>query len=163
MRAAVYRLSPREGGYRESADAIDPNHPDGDAILKLSGILTALRDDYKAGYLRTVEELVHADVFADFLEMADELVSKAYKDPAAVIAGSVLEEHLRKLALPVGVALAAPNGQPKKADVINADLVKAGVYNKLEQKDVTAWLGVRKLIASSRIGARRRSSKPNAS
>lgn len=58
-----------------------------------------MREDYEAGYMRTVEELIHADLFADFLERTDELVSKGYKDPAAVLAGSVLEEHLRKLAV----------------------------------------------------------------
>jgi hypothetical protein len=36
----------------------------------LVGILGALRADYEAGYLSTVEELIHADVFGDFLDMA---------------------------------------------------------------------------------------------
>lgn len=97
-----------------------------------------LRGDYAAGYLRTVEELVHADLCADFLEMADELLAKGFKDAAAVITGSVLEELLRKLAGIFGVALMT--GKAQKADTINGDLTKAGAYNKLEQKNVTAWL-----------------------
>jgi hypothetical protein len=111
-------------------------------MYEMEGILQALRDDYEAGYLQTVEELIHADVFADFLAMAHELLSKRYKDPAAVLAGSVLEEHLRKLAVPAGVSVVV-GGKPKKADTVNADLVKATVYNKLEQKQVTAWLDLR--------------------
>jgi hypothetical protein len=39
-------------------------------------VARALRNSYEQGYLRTVEELIHADLFADFLERADELVSK---------------------------------------------------------------------------------------
>jgi hypothetical protein len=111
-------------------------------VPQLHGVLSALRADYQAGYLRAVEELIHADVFTDFLEMAEELLKKKYKDASAVIVGSVLEEHLRKLATKTGIAVLVA-GKPKKADTLNADLVKSGVYNKLEQKQVTAWLGLR--------------------
>jgi hypothetical protein len=58
----------------------------------------------------------------------------AYKDAAAVIAGSTLEEHLRKLAQKNGVAIEKADGAPKKADALNADLAGAGAYNKLEQR-----------------------------
>lgn len=78
--------------------------------------------------------------------MADELHAKKYKDPAAVIAGSVLEEHLRKLASVNGVTIET-GGKPKKADTINADLAKVPAYNKLVQKQVTAWLGLRNDVA----------------
>jgi hypothetical protein len=40
---------------------------------------------------------VAAEVFTDFIEMAEHLLEQGYKDPAAVVAGSVLEEHLRQL------------------------------------------------------------------
>ena len=33
--------------------------------------------------------------------------------------------------------------KPKKADVMNSDLTKEGVYPKTQQKQVTAWLGIR--------------------
>lgn len=79
--------------------------------------------------------------------MAEELVSKQYKDPAAVIAGSVLEEHLRKLTQRMGLTVEKPDGTPMKADTLNADLCKAGTYNKLEQKSVTAWLDLRNKAA----------------
>jgi hypothetical protein len=39
----------------------------------LLGTLKGLRRDIEAGYLRTLEEEVHAGVFADLLEMADQL------------------------------------------------------------------------------------------
>jgi len=96
--------------------------------------------------MQTVEELVHAGVFDDFLDMAHELLAKGYKDPAAVLGGSVLEEHLRKLASRAGVAISVGD-KPKKSDLLNADLVKASVYNVLEQKGVTAWLDLRNKAA----------------
>jgi hypothetical protein len=141
--AAVVRLAGPSSTYASIAkDELKRGANSPAAVANLSGVLVALRDDYEAGYLRSIEELLHADLFADFLEMADELLKKHYKDPAAVIAGSVLEEHLRKLAEKNSVPTTA-GGHPKKADTLNAELVKKGVYNKLEQKNVTAWLGLR--------------------
>jgi hypothetical protein len=116
-------------------------------FVHVAAALAAFRSDVEGGYLKTLAELIHADVFADLLEMASELHDKRYKDAAAVIAGSVLEEHLRKLASGNGVAIAKPDGSPLKAGVINAELVKAGIYNKLEEKAVTAWLGLRNSAA----------------
>lgn len=143
--AAIERLSPRSSNYRAQIQrSLDRFKIDHSAHLaSLVGILNALRADYEAGYMTTIEELIHADVFADFLEMATELLEKGFKDPAAVLTGSVLEEHLRKLCARHGVSSVAADGSPRKADTLNADLVKAGAYNKLDQKSVTAWLGLR--------------------
>jgi hypothetical protein len=116
-------------------------------FVHVAAALAAFRSDVEAGYLKTLAELIHADVFADLLEMASELQGKGYKDAAAVIAGSILEEHLRKLAGGSGIAAAKSDGSPLKASVINANLAKAEIYNKLEEKAVTAWLGLRNSAA----------------
>ena len=79
--------------------------------------------------------------------MSTELLQKGFKDAAAVLCGSVLESHLRLLCSKHGVPTATASGAPKKADVMNADLVKAAVYNKLQQKQVTADLGIRNSAA----------------
>jgi len=92
--------------------------------------------------------MVHAEVFDDFLEMADYFMSegRGYKDAAAVIAGGVLEGHLRKLAQKHNIATEnrTPKGpKSKKADTLNANLASDGVYNKIQQKIITGWLGIR--------------------
>lgn len=150
--AAIERLTPAESSYRTAASlAIKRGDISGAVPLaSLAGVLSAIRADVEAGFTRSVEELVHADVFGDFLEMADELLDKKFKDPAAVIVGSVLEEHLRKLALVANVPVTETNGRPRKADTINADLTKADVYNKLEQSSVTSWLALRNRAAHGR-------------
>jgi hypothetical protein len=94
-----------------------------------------------------VVELVHADLFADFLEMAHYLLQQGYKDPAAVISGSVLEEHLRKLCQKNSIDVLKSDGSPKKADTLNADLSGSNIYPKLDQKNVTAWLDLRNKAA----------------
>jgi hypothetical protein len=92
-------------------------------------------------------ELVHADIFEDFLDMAGYLLEQHYKDPAAVIAVSVLEAHLRKLCGKHSIAPVKADGTPKKADTLNSELTAAGAYSKLDQKSVTAWLDLRNKAA----------------
>jgi len=111
------------------------------------GLLTALRDEYANGNLQSVIELVYADVLSDFLEMARHLLEQGYKDPAAVVIGSVLEAHLHNLCHKHGLAVTYSNGQPRNADVLNADLKGAGAYDKGDQKAVTACLDLRNKAA----------------
>ncbi len=109
----------------------------------IRGMLEALRSDYESGYQQSVVELVHADIFADFLEMAAYLLEQNYKDPAAVVVGSVLEAHLRKLCEKHNITVDKPDGKPKKAEALNTELKAAEAYTLLDQKSVTAWLELR--------------------
>jgi hypothetical protein len=118
-------------------------------IRQLPGVLKALRADYSAGRLQPVKELIHSDLFSDFLEMADHLVEEGYKDAAAVLAGGVLEEHLRKLCEKSSIS-ATQAGRPKKAEAMNSDLASASAYPKLDQKNVTAWLDLRNKAAHAK-------------
>jgi hypothetical protein len=114
------------------------------------GVLSAIRDQIYGGWIGTTKGLVAAEVFADFLEMAEHLLDQGYKDAAAVIVGSVLEEHLRQLCIAAAILVedvSSGRPVPRKADTLNADLTKAGKYNKLDQKSVTAWLDLRNKAA----------------
>lgn len=142
MQAIIERVAPPRSAYRRRAEAF-VDLQDQRNIHALAGVLSALRTDYAAGYLETIHELLHAELFSDFLEMADHLLSEGYKDAAAVIAGSVLEEHLRKLAEKHGIPVAKAEGRPKKADLLNAELRGEDAYQTLDQKSVTAWLDLR--------------------
>lgn len=141
--AAIERTSGRASVYFERATAVDRerDHEWGHLAGQV-GIAESLLSDIQHGYLRSLEELIHGDVFGDFLEMAQHLVTTGYKDAAAVIAGATLESHLRALCVKNGVAT-EHSGVHRKAEGLNADLVKAGAYSKLDQKNVTAWLGLR--------------------
>lgn len=114
------------------------------------GILSAAREELAGGWLTTTKGLISAEIFSDFLEMAQHLLDEGYKDPAAVMAGSVLEEHLRQLCQKHGIPTETTKQgrpHPKKADTLNADLTKKQVYNRLDQKNVTAWLDLRNKAA----------------
>lgn len=115
-------------------------------LTSIIGIVQALYDDLKSGYIESLTELVHAEVFSDFIEMADHLVATGYKDPAAVIAGSTLESHLKKIAVKNGLPIET-NGRPTRAEQINQDLGKQQTYSLIDQKSITAWLDLRNKAA----------------
>ncbi|HHF3114944.1 TPA: hypothetical protein ACPJ1N_004585 [Vibrio diabolicus] len=107
---------------------------------RLKAIFNAARDDFEGGYLISVRTLVQAEVFDSELEQATELLTSNYPTASAVIAGIVLETSLRELCDRNNI----PHG---KMDKMNADLTKAGVYNSLQQKRITAIAGIRNSAA----------------
>ena len=104
-----------------------------------TGILRALREDIGNGYLRRLEALVSAEVFTDFLDMAQHLLDTGYKDPAASLAGAVLEDGLRRIATANGVKFTKGDGLAK----LNEKCAQAGVYNALVMKQVAVWTEIR--------------------
>ncbi len=113
----------------------------------ISGILKAVKFEIENDWLLSMKSLLSAEIFSDFLEMGEYLLNENYKDAAAVMIGSVLEEHLRQLSLAAKNDLTNSNGRPKKASLLNAELVKLNVYNKLDEKNITAWLDLRNKAA----------------
>jgi hypothetical protein len=143
------RLAPPGSAYLRDAKAALDEFDTADlrqVVDRLAASAGALRDDYNHGYLRNIEEILHAELFDDFLVMSTELLDKGYKDPAAVIAGSVLEEHLRRLASKNQIAMTNSDGKPRRTEALSEALGK-GTYNRLEQKNVTAWLDLRNKAA----------------
>ncbi|MBA7556924.1 hypothetical protein ES705_49651 [subsurface metagenome] len=79
-------------------------------------------------------------MFDTELEQARELLNSGYKLAAAVITGVVLETTLRDFCDREGLT-------HSKLDKMNADLAKAGLYNKLQQKRITALADIRNSAA----------------
>jgi hypothetical protein len=152
--AAVDRIAGRNSAYAKQAHAIvDQKGYVGYVARHIVGVVESLRTDVAAGFLDAFSELIHGELFADFLEMAQHLLDEGYKDAAAVIAGSSLEGHLRQLCAKHGLATEVPSGgapRPKKAEQMNSDLAAANAYGKLDQKNVTAWLDLRNKAAHGR-------------
>lgn len=135
--------------FNNFKDTCNAPHPGN--VERGRGILTSIKTEIEKGWLVELKTIVSAEIFSDFLEMAKYFLDEGYKDPAAVMLGSVLEENLRQIAQKklVEITFINNNGdtRPKKADTLNADLTKAGVYNILDQKQVTAWLDLRNKAA----------------
>jgi len=142
LMAGIERLAPKNSSYVQDAKAVKKGWA-GPEILDLAGIAGALKEDFQAGYILTIEELVHGAVFDDFLDMAAELYNKGYKDAAAVVAGSVLEEHIRKLSSRAQISTTGKNGKPEKFDTLTIELVKAQQFSEPQRKILAGWYGQR--------------------
>jgi hypothetical protein len=149
--SAIEKISGRHSPYvRQMVSILDEDsHPSYKAEI-ITGIVAALKGDIQDGYLASLTELVHGEVFKNFLQMSEYLLSKGFKDAAAVIAGSTLEAHLRQLCSKYGIDMeqTLPDGRrrPKKAEQLNQDLAKVA-HSLFEQKQVTAWLDLRNSAA----------------
>lgn len=113
-----------------------PKWPDVDQAF---GVMLAAQEDYEKGALFDVKNLIEAELFDDFLEQATYLQQAGYYQPAAVVAGSVLEDGLRKLCARHKIELP----EKPKLDWMNAELAKAGIYSKLTQKKITSLADIR--------------------
>jgi len=109
-------------------------------LKRVSAVFLAAKEDFEGGYLASLKSLVQAEVFESELEQASELLRSGYKLASAVIAGVVLETALRDLCSTHGLPIG-------KLDTMNGQLAKAGIYNKLQQKRITAIADIRNSAA----------------
>ena len=73
--AAIERASGRNSIYFERATAIfEGSGNQWQHLAGQFGVAKSLLSDVRSGYLNSLEEIIHGEVFGDFLEMADHLV-----------------------------------------------------------------------------------------
>lgn len=123
--------------YKNFTDGVKSAYP-GDVEHGI-GILTALKEDIELGFLTKVKDLVSAEIFTDFIEMAQHLLSNSYKDSAASLTGAVLENGLRQITQKHSLDI-------KSGDDIgslNTKLADKEIYNRLMQKQIQAWKAIR--------------------
>jgi hypothetical protein len=103
------------------------------------GILLAVKEDVEAGMITSVKSLAEAEVFTDFVEIADHLLKQGYKDPSASLIGAVLEDSLRKLAENSSISIKSSDD----ISALNNKLADKEIYSRLIQKQIHAWKGIR--------------------
>lgn len=114
-------------------------HSSYDDALEGQSILKAAKEDIEGGYLKKLEDLVAADIFTDFLEMAEYLLEQGYKDSAASLIGAVLEDGLRKIAKKNDITLKIK----ENISSLNQKIADAKIYNRLVHKQVEVWNEIR--------------------
>lgn len=154
----VKKIAEKDSPYAQEADYISKeNWATSYKAEVIVGILLGLRDELIIGSLDSVSEIVRGELFENFLEMAEYLASEGYKDAAAVIAGSSLEAHLRRLAskhnIVIEIVEAGVKPRYKKAEIINQELYKIKAYSPFDQKQITAWLDLRNNAAHGNYSA----------
>jgi hypothetical protein len=108
-------------------------------VLAGVGVLEAVHEDADLGLLRNVRSLLAAEVFTNFLDMAQHLLDEGYHVPAASLAGAVLEDGLRRVAGVKAVELKPMDG----AGAISSRLAQAGAHNSLTQRQLGIAIEVR--------------------
>lgn len=103
------------------------------------GILNSLKEDIGCGLIDEIEDFVVTKVFADFLEMSEQLLKAGHKDPAALLIGAVLENGLRKIAKKKGVQIKTNDD----ISALNAKLAASRAYNRLVQQEIQLWKTIR--------------------
>jgi len=121
-------------------------------VVEICGVLEAVKYEIENGLLDKLTALIQADIFANFLEMGDHLLKEGYKDAAAVIIGSVLEDTLRKLCDINEIKTINDKGKKLTIDPLNIELERGGVYNQLVKKQITGWADLRNNAAHGHFG-----------
>ncbi|MGB1013776.1 MAG: hypothetical protein ACPG4T_06560 [Nannocystaceae bacterium] len=107
------------------------------------GVLMAARDDFDAGMLLDVRQLVAAEAFGDLLESAGHLLDENHHLPAVSISAAVLESSLRDFADRHSVSWQGHSSITK----INTELYKARLYDKTVFAEIEAWARLRNKVA----------------
>jgi hypothetical protein len=105
------------------------------------GVLVGADENISRGWAWEYREILHREVFDDFLDMADHLLKDGgYKEAAAVLSGGALEAHLRTLSHKHDVPVS-------KVATMNDALYKKDVYSKPTWREVQAWYDLRTVAA----------------
>lgn len=128
--------------YKAFADIVGTRaHP----MVKVApcfGVLRAARDDIMSGWIGRRDLLLTADAFGSLLEQADYLLEQDFKNPAAMLAGAVLESTLRKMCEVRGI----PTDKSDKIGTLNDKLAKhhkPPAYSSMYHKQIIAWADLR--------------------
>lgn len=103
------------------------------------GIVQAAVYAFDADLLFDMRAIISAELLGDFIDQAESLLAAGYHIPAASLTGAILEDTLRKLWIKRGWDV------PVKSSIepLNTELAKAGEYNLLTQKEITAKADIR--------------------
>ena len=122
------------------------------------GNLSGLKDNYEKGFLDDLQELVVADISADYMGQAEALLGEGIPGqydhvPAAVLCGAVLEDSLRRLCQRQSPPISTdqPNGKPKTMDPLITDLQKENVFKKTKAAQLRSWAQIRNSAAHGKF------------
>jgi hypothetical protein len=105
---------------------------------KMLGVLESLAVDLEAGLLKNFEYIVLGASFDNFLDHATEFHRANKKLEAAVLAGVVLEDTMRKIAEKHGIEARGPS-----LESLTDELVKRHVLSPVKAKRIKAYAGTR--------------------
>lgn len=124
-----------------------------DALGHLKGVKKNLE-----GNLTNLEEVIEGAIISDYMEQAEQLLGEGISGqydyvPAAVLAGAVLEDALRRLCTrrTPSISINKHDGRPKTMGTLIDDLKGIGLFNELKAKQLRAWADIRNAAAHGRF------------
>jgi hypothetical protein len=130
--------------YREAFGRIAAECPEHDQFLmseveKGSGILRAAQAEISYGTLPGIEALYSAEIFEDFLSMAEHLLDQKYFAVVPSLVGAVLEDGLRKITKRKGLTVKVDDSIAG----LNGRLFDAKTYSPLVRRKIEVWNSIR--------------------
>lgn len=138
--------------FQRLRDEIDKLKPR--SCSRLIAYVKALDESYRAGIFDSVVQAIEAEVTTDYMTQAENLLTRAGSGqfahvPAAVLAGAVLEDKLRRLCLRQNppISMRRGNNQQKALNDFIDDLKRVGIYTEVKAKQLRAWADIRNAAA----------------
>lgn len=108
-------------------------------VHKGLGILRAAQTELGFGALPGIETLFSAEIFADFLAMAEHLLDQKYFAVVPSLVGAVLEDGLRKIAKRKGLTVKVDDSIAG----LNGRLFDVKTYSPLVRRKIEVWNSIR--------------------
>jgi hypothetical protein len=151
--ACIERNAPHPSYIRTARELTRDGRMSSAVAQRLMGVLVSVRYDIEAGYTKTLEVRVRQSVFDDFLELAVYIAENIAAAPAVVLAVSVLEEHVRKLAEANDIETMKGNGRYRSFEDVTNDLgsLEVNVFSLPERRLMGRWYAQRTAAAHGRF------------
>jgi len=107
-------------------------------VSKMLGVLESASTEWSAGMMRSIEFMVAAATFDDFLDHAAAYHKGGKKTEAAVLGSAVFEDVVKRICAKHKIAATG-----KTVDPLIDDLAAAGVLTAVKAKRAKAYAGVR--------------------
>ena len=101
-------------------------------IPAITGVLISLRDAVDQGLLQSLESRLRANIHDDFLMQALELLDAGYHVAAMVLTGGVLEDHLQKIVLALGLTMPTKGSISKYNDLLKDNPYNQSVWRRIQ-------------------------------
>lgn len=105
---------------------------------RMYGLLASANEEWKRGILKGIQYIVAAETFDDFLDHASDYHKSNKKIESSILASSVLEDTIKKIALKNNIPSKGISLEPLIESIIYAD-----IFTSVKGKRVKAYSGIR--------------------
>ncbi|GIP17505.1 hypothetical protein J40TS1_31470 [Paenibacillus montaniterrae] len=105
---------------------------------RMFGLIASAFEEWKRGILKDIQYIVAAETFDDFLDHAFEYHKANKKNEAAILASSVLEDTIKKIATKNNITTKGVSLEPLIESLISSDILTV-----VKGKRIKAYAGIR--------------------